>query len=195
MSPSLEFESVYFAYGRHRPVLQSFSHEFKPGVATWLRGANGSGKTTLLRLAAGLLRPRMGAVTASERPCYVASTTAFHEQLTLSEEIAYLRALSPSLAGALDTQLAAWRVSELDPAMEMDELSTGWRQRLALSLACAADRGIVLLDEPFANLDDDGTRLLQSWMSTTTRRGGAVVVAHHGERERLGDTDFDVVEL
>lgn len=84
MSPPLAFDSVFFRYGRGRPVIESFTHEFKPGAVTWLRGPNGSGKTTLLRLGAGLIKPRMGAVVASERPSYVASSMAFHEQLTLS---------------------------------------------------------------------------------------------------------------
>lgn len=195
MAPSLTYDSASFRYGRGRPVFESFSHEFRSGVLTWLKGANGSGKTTLLRLGAGLLRVRTGSIASSERPCYVASNTSFHEQLTLSEELLYLKSVAQVPLGTIETQLSRWGLSELDPEMEMDELSTGWRQRLALSLACAADRGIVLMDEPFANLDADGARVLLEWLVRSASRGGVIVVAQHGERELSGDIDVDVVSL
>jgi ABC-type multidrug transport system ATPase subunit len=195
MEATLHFDSVDFRYGRGLPVLTNYTHAFTPGVVTWLRGSNGSGKTTLLRLAARLLRARKGTVRSSEPPTFVPSTVSFHEQLTLSEELSYLKALSPLPHGALEKQLSEWGVNELDPTCEMEELSTGWRQRLALSLASAAERKVVLLDEPFANLDDAGVLVLQNWIHHSISRGGIVVVAHHGSREQFAEVETEIVAL
>lgn len=195
MNASLVLDTVYFRYGRGPAVLDGLSHTFAPGAVTWLRGANGSGKTTLLRLAAGLLRPALGSVTCSDRPTFVPASVAFHEQLTLGEELLYLGSVAQLPDGALDKQLAAWRIQDLPSETVMEDLSTGWRQRLALCLACAADRPVVLLDEPFANLDDDGVLVLQGWIRHATARGGIVVVAHHGSRAELEDVATQTLAL
>ena len=195
VNASLIFDSVYFRYGRGQPVLNGLTHTFTPGAVTWVRGANGSGKTTLLRLAAGLLAPRVGTVESSARPAFVPSSLTFHEQLTLGEELLYLGAVADLPDGALDKQLATWRIHDLSTTTAMEDLSTGWRQRLALCLACAADRPVVLLDEPFANLDDDGVLVLENWMRHSTERGGIVVVAHHGSRAELADVRSEMLAL
>lgn len=177
----LALDDVTFAYPGRMPVLQHLDLTVEPGELRLVAGRNGTGKTTLLKLAAGVLRPNRGTVRAGARCAYVAVDVRFHESLTVTEEIRYLAAAGGRDERELAARLSAWGFDGDLMTQEMSALSSGWRQRFVLAVASASRAPLLLLDEPFANLDRDGVALTVEWIDSTVRSGGTVVVVDHGD--------------
>jgi len=161
---SLRFANLTFEYAGGRRVAQALDVDFIPGEVTVLRGPNGAGKTTLLRLAAGLLRPSAGSVERSGRLVHVPSAIVFHESLTVEEEVRYLAAVGGLELDNAWESLSRWGFEGGLLESEVGSLSTGWRQRLAFALAALPHAELILLDEPFANLDARASDLLTDWL-------------------------------
>ena len=188
----LTFTDLHRRFGRLR-VLRGVSGEVGPGEALLVTGANGSGKSTLLRVLAGLLAAGAGTVDyrqggrsldiAERRRAvgYVAPDLALYEELTTLENLQLLlppaRRLRPARGGEL---LDLVGLPHDRPA---GALSSGMRQRLRWTWALLARPRLLLLDEPFQNLDrpgvDQGTELLERHLAG----GGLAVVANPGPLE------------
>ena len=179
--PHLSFSKVTFSYGFGRKVFCDCDKAFEPGTVTLLAGPNGSGKTTMLRLAAGVLRPDSGQVKVHGKIVFVPSQMEFHESLTVTEELRYLAACGSLNPKVLAYSTTRWGVDSLPSGSLLSDLSTGWRQRLSLAVAEAVGGGVVLLDEPMANLDSLARRLVETWIARLTDSGAIVVLAQHGE--------------
>jgi ABC-type Fe3+/spermidine/putrescine transport system ATPase subunit len=150
-------------------VLQNASFSLDAGERLAVLGPSGSGKTTLLRLIAGLEAPKHGDITIAGRPASCAGEVLIAPE---NREVALVfqgLALFPHLR-ALDQIAFAARgrggiqqaKSLLDriglghrAAAPLDQLSGGERQRIALARALAQKPKLLLMDEPFASLDDD----------------------------------------
>lgn len=188
MTETLAFcQSVTFGYGRSKPVIRDLDLGVRPGDLVMVKGANGTGKTTLLRLLAGMLRPLRGTLTAASSRCFVPVDTHFHETLTVREELNYLSSAGTLRPSVLAASARWFGFGEELLDQEISSLSSGWRQRLALSVAHAAGPSLLLLDEPLANLDPDAVMVTGDWLRKTTRAGGAVIVVHHGTLGALAD--------
>ncbi len=171
MTPAATARSVTIE-GVHKrfdidPVLEDISLHIEPGEALALLGPSGCGKTTLLRIIAGLERPDAGSVTVADRVVAADQTWVPPEQrsiglvfqdwalfphLSVAKNVAYglprRERSGPRVAEAL--QLVG--LGGLDDRMP-DTLSGGQQQRVALARALAPRPGVLLLDEPFSNLD------------------------------------------
>ena len=140
-------------------------------------GPNGSGKSTLLRVAAALCRPSAGSVQVSgwdvfRQPeqvrrniGYVAGETGLADRLTPQEHLE-LAGSQRGLSRA-DRRVAAESMLELvdltrQARTYVGELSPGQRRRLAVSLALVHDPPVILLDEPFTQIDEQGRGELTS---------------------------------
>jgi len=135
--------------------------EIAAGERFGLRGPNGSGKSTLLRVLAGLLPPTEGCVDAPPpgRTVLVHQRPFFFRG-TVRDNVAFaLRIRKRPSAGAGEL-LARLEVSHLSdrPAKV---LSGGESRRVAVARALAAEPELLLLDEPFAALDDDGVVIVK----------------------------------
>lgn len=163
---ALSFADVAHAYGA-RVALRSFTLAVADGEIVSLLGPSGSGKTTALRIAAGLETPQTGTVHIGDR-CVTGpgvsvppeardvgllfQDLALFPHLTVSENVAF------GLRGARTRRA---RVSELLDLVGMaaharvypHQLSGGQQQRVALARALAPSPRVLLLDEPFSNLD------------------------------------------
>jgi ABC-type sugar transport system ATPase subunit len=148
-------------------ALDQVSLDVGPGELLAVVGPSGSGKTTLLRLIAGLDRPDAGTVFIADRDQAVVppgergvammfQSLALYPHLTAGENLAFGLKLRGMGVGEIRSRVeeVAARVGIADclgrrPA----ELSGGQRQRVALGRALIRKPAILLLDEPFANLD------------------------------------------
>lgn len=147
-------------------ALRDVSLDLPMGGSVMLLGPNGAGKSTLLRLLAGLATPAYGEVRIWGEPpshsrgqiAYMSHSTMLYDELTAQENLEYLLGLQrPELTLAQRTQHVAegLKAVGLDPfnARRLGEYSQGMRQRASLARVLLAEPDLLLLDEPFSNLD------------------------------------------
>ena len=137
-------------YGR-RWALAGCTLTVPAGQVIGLVGPNGAGKTTLLELAAGLRRPTAGTIMVCGRVGFVAQDAPVYPGLSVATHLRMGQALNDRW----DAALARRHVLDagLDPRQRAGRLSGGQRAQLALALAIAKRPGLLILDEPVANLD------------------------------------------
>jgi len=185
-SIQLSFSGLRRRFGRLR-VLDDVSGAAGSGEVLVVTGANGSGKSTLLRCLAGLLAPDSGEVehreeggeplAAAERRLrvgYVAPDLALYEELTAIENLdffARLRRVPAVRGGELLDHLS------LPHGRRAGALSSGMRQKLRWAWALLHRPRLLLLDEPFQNLDATGEAAVRDLLAEHLAAGGAAVLA------------------
>jgi heme exporter protein A len=165
-------------FGNKR-VLQGLELDVPAGQFLLVTGPNGAGKTTLLRLLAGLAAPSGGELEVSaERGQigFLAHEPLVYRELTALENLDLYGRLyrvpeRRERLGMLLERFGLWE-SRNERA---GTFSRGMLQRLALCRAFLHEPALLLLDEPFAGLDDEGADLLQGELAG---RGTLVVAAH-----------------
>lgn len=188
---SISFAAAGICFADH-PVLHDLNFTLRPGSIVAVRGANGSGKSTLLRLAAGLLRPTAGRVTACgaeaelERGDWQASIAcltpelSFYPLLTAEENLVFFLGLR-GISLTREEKRQLFRRVGLPGAEDWRKVSasfsTGMGQRLKLAVLLASDAPVWLLDEPGANLDDAGRGLVASLAQEAAGEGRLVLWA------------------
>jgi len=185
-SSSLRFEGIRRRFGR-LSVLEGVSGAVAPGEVLLVTGPNGSGKSTLLRCLAGLLAPESGRIEYTEqdgllatderrrRVGYVAPDLAFYNELTVEENLVFfarLRRVSPERSLAVVDRLG------LPRDRMAGALSSGMRQRLRWAWALTHNPRLLLLDEPFQNLDASGEQGTRDLLREHLDRDGLAVVAN-----------------
>jgi len=165
-----------------RAILRGISLGLGPGL-TLLRGPNGAGKTTLLRALAGLAPLARGRRSVSGGPpLYIGHRPMLLSGLTARENLAFLAAFRGLGAGDVAGALRAWGLAgEMDRPIE--RLSAGQRRRASLARIETEQMPLVLLDEPFADLDSDALVRLRAAINTALVRGQAVLMATHMHHE------------
>jgi heme ABC exporter ATP-binding subunit CcmA len=159
--PLARFASVSRLFGSFA-ALRQVSVDFAPGQCYVLLGENGAGKSTLLRILAGLLRPSAGKVTvfgdldphtARSRIGYMSHAPMLYDELTALENLNYFRSLYQRRECL--TAEDALRQVGLDPALPraVGQYSQGMRQRASLARVLLSQPELLLLDEPFSNMD------------------------------------------
>jgi iron complex transport system ATP-binding protein len=181
-------EGVAFSYER-KAVLRDVTVELVPGRILAVIGPNGAGKTTLLKVAAGLLQPASGRVTAVAKAgavAYLSQADPLPPAFT-AREIAELgrlphtgvmRGLSARDRAAVDAALARTGTTEL-AEREVATLSGGEQQRVALARALAQEPAVLLLDEPTNHLDPRHQVELFAALRAAAADGVAVVAVVH----------------
>jgi heme exporter protein A len=187
---TLRFEDVRRRFGR-LSVLEGVSGSVSAGGALLVTGPNGSGKSTLLRCLAGLLVPEAGSIEYTEgdgpldgpldiadrrrRVGFISPDLAFYGELTVAENLAFFAKLRRAeLARGLEV-LA--RLS-LPTDRRAANLSSGMRQRLRWGFALMHRPRLLLLDEPFQNLDAPGERITRDLLREHLVGGGLAVIAN-----------------
>jgi ATP-binding cassette subfamily C protein len=189
---------VYIAPGSDRPILRGVSFTIEPGEVLGIIGPSGAGKSTLARLVVGIEEPTAGGVWLDgnntwlwERSDfgrhvgYMPQTTALLDA-TVGENIARLRDAHPQAIIE-----AAARAGIHDAIMRLPHgyatrigdagfvLSGGQRQRRALARALFGSPKLLVLDEPNANLDDEGERILLNAVRRAQAESASVLMIAH----------------
>ena len=153
-------------------------------------GPNGSGKTTLLRLCAGLAAPSRGELELTVprgRIGYLAHEPLVYRELTALENLELYGRLyrvpeRRERTGMLLERFGLWEARHA----RAGSFSRGMLQRLALCRALLHEPELLLLDEPYSGLDDEGTQLLDRELGELAQESTFVVATHEPERlERL----------
>jgi len=169
-------------------ALRGVSAEFAGGKLYAILGDNGAGKTTLLRTLAGLNQPSSGQVKilgASKfhdicrQVGYMAHPSLLYDEMSGRENLAYFA----QLYGIEDESRSAEviRAVGLDPALErpVGQYSQGMRQRMSLARALLNDPKILLLDEPFSNVDLGSARDMVGLLGGLRDRAKTIFVVTH----------------
>lgn len=165
-------------FGRFAALL-GVNAAFYPGEVCALLGSNGSGKSTLLRLVAGLARPSDGSIHCTAALGYMAHAPMLYEEMSGRENLEYFAALY----GLSDLSLcaAAMRDVGLDPDLTrmVRDYSQGMRQRLSLARAIIHDPDLILLDEPFSNVDAASAGQMLSLLARLRDRQKTMIIVTH----------------
>jgi heme ABC exporter ATP-binding subunit CcmA len=177
MASAISLREVTKIFGRFA-ALRGVSFELAAGKLYVLVGDNGAGKSTLLRIITGLAKPSSGTVEVRGTLGYMAHASMLYDELTGIENLRYFAALY-SLPGKLCSDVM--HAVGLDPALErpIRDYSQGMRQRLSLARAILHDPAVLLLDEPFSNVDASSTAQMAALLHSWRNAGKTVVVVTH----------------
>lgn len=165
-----------------RAILRGISLDVGPGL-TLLRGTNGAGKTTLLRALAGLVPLARGRRSVpGGPPLFIGHRTMLVRGLTARENLTFLAAFRGHLASDIEGALRSWGLGD-DMHRTIERLSAGQRRRAALARIETETVPLVLLDEPFADLDSGALVRLRAAINSALARGQAVLMATHMHHE------------
>ncbi len=200
MTPAIEARGLGRAYGE-RVVLRELSFTVEEGQTLAILGPNGAGKTTLLRMLATLLRPHAGSVRVlgadlpregyrvRGRLGLLAHEPLLYRDLTARENLSFHARLHDVDARRIETLL-----DHVGLLLRGDEplrtFSKGMVQRVAICRAVLHEPELLLLDEPYANLDPAAVELVAPLLASARTR---VLVSHdHAAARAEADT---VLEL
>jgi heme exporter protein A len=180
------------AFGENR-VVHDLDLDVPRGGFLLVTGPNGSGKTTLLRLVAGLLVPTAGELhvdTSRERVGFVGHEPLVYRELTALENLDLYGRLyrvpeRRERIGMLLERFGLWDAR----SQRADSFSRGMLQRLSLCRGLLHDPDLLVLDEPFSALDEEGSALLDRELADLRPRATFLVATHDPGRVAALATD------
>jgi heme ABC exporter ATP-binding subunit CcmA len=172
-------------------ALRRVKVDLEPGRCYVLIGENGAGKSTLLRVLAGLLRPSFGTIKlfgeqdpqeARARIGYMSHAPMLYDELTAQENLRYFASLYPDRPCL--TPAEALRQVGLDPELTrtLGQYSQGMRQRTSLARVLLPVPELLLLDEPFSNMDVESVSQMVKLLAGF-RQGNRTIVLTTHQRE------------
>jgi len=162
----LELHDVSFMYSKDKQIIRDLKFNIGNGEFIGLLGANGSGKSTILKLASGILKPSSGSVKLwnkllqsyrnkdrAKLLCYLPQILDMNLPFTVRELVAmgiYPYDIPPQMS--VDEAIDAVGLRESSESY-LANLSGGERRRVFIAMTLVQGAGLLLLDEPLANLD------------------------------------------
>jgi ABC-type multidrug transport system ATPase subunit len=193
MHPAAVVAGLVKQFGRFA-ALRGVSAEFAPGRLYAILGENGAGKTTLLRALAGLTPPTRGSIsmlgtTDLRSVCgqlgYMAHPSLLYDEMSGMESLRYFaRLYGINNRGQNENDQRCTnviRAVKLDPSLvrPLGQYSQGMRQRMSLARALLNDPKVLLLDEPFSNVDLRSAREMVSLLAGLRDSGKTIFVVTH----------------
>jgi ABC-type multidrug transport system ATPase subunit len=185
-SAPVQVRDVVKQFGRFA-ALRGVTAEFDAGRLHAILGENGAGKTTLLRALAGLAQPTRGEISilgkSPQEACrdigYMAHPSLLYDEMSGMENLSYFARLY-GIAGDTACEEVIRSVG-LDPELTrpVGQYSQGMRQRMSLARAILHDPSVLLLDEPFSNVDVHSARAMVGLLKGMRDAGKTVFVITH----------------
>ena len=179
----MTFQHVFFAYNDQKIVFRDLSLTLPATGAVCLCGDSGCGKTTLLRLLCGQLTPQKGTLAnLPRRPAVVFQEDRLLPWKTALENVTLVLGNLPDAANRATAALSSVGLTTAEQARLPGELSGGQCRRVALARALALpDADALLLDEPFAGLDDERVDAIAALLRRTATEKLVFVITHNAQ--------------
>ncbi|MBF0546082.1 MAG: metal ABC transporter ATP-binding protein [Candidatus Riflebacteria bacterium] len=194
MKPVVEFSEVFFSF-EETPVLKNITLDIQENDFACIVGPNGGGKTTFLRLVLGMLKPQSGYIKIfGDKPSSARPRIGYVPQHARYDPKFPVRVLDVALMGRLspvrfwggftrsDNDMAIDALREVGMAdcaeRPFANLSGGQRQRVLVARALVSAPGLLLLDEPTANIDIHGSEYLYDLLQKLNQRMTILLVSH-----------------
>jgi ABC-type multidrug transport system ATPase subunit len=185
--PAIRLFEITKHFGRFA-ALRGITADFAPGKLYVILGENGAGKSTLLRIVTGLLEATRGTVSVlgsedlravSMRVGYMGHAPLLYDEMDAMENLRYFAGLYGIRDDA--TCADALRRVGLDPGLKrrVGQYSQGMRQRTSLARAIVHDPELLLLDEPFSNVDVASAREMSRLLGVMRDHGKTIFVVTH----------------
>ncbi len=208
LTGDVQLDDVHFRYrNATEEALRGIDLQIAPGETVALVGETGAGKSTVIKLVARFYDPTSGRVEADGVPVNEYDQVAFHQQLGVVPQEAFL------FSGTIRDNIAYGRDASTDAEVETAaravgahefiaglpggylqwvsergrSLSSGQRQLIALARAHLVDPAILLLDEATSNLDLQTEAKVQAAMGVAARGRTTILIAHRLQTARLAD--------
>lgn len=183
-----------------KAVVNDLSFSIQPGEVVGLLGPNGAGKTTAFYMTVGLIAPDEGTVffkgeDVTRKPIharakmglgYLAQEPSIFRSLTVEENILCILETLP-LSKEMQQQRLTSLLSELHlehlRKKQAVSLSGGERRRLEITRALVTEPSLLLLDEPFANIDPLAVQDVKQLIRMLEKKGISVLITDHNARE------------
>ncbi len=171
---------------------------------TGLFGPNGAGKSTLLRVLSGLLRPSGGSAllfgeeirssreSIRRRIGYVGHESGLYARLSVIENLSLFANLYGVTSNRVDEVLDQLDMREWQ-GTQVGALSAGLKRRAAVARAVLHEPDVLLLDEPYANLDDDASERVSAAILAWRAPERVAVVATHGAKRVKAFADAGII--
>jgi heme ABC exporter ATP-binding subunit CcmA len=198
----IQIRALNVFFGR-TVALDRIDLDLEPGVVG-LFGQNASGKSTLLRVLAGLLVPTSGAVTWEGTPLasggeemrarigYAGHDAGLYRKLSIRENLLLFATLYGVGKDRVDTVVDALGLRGR-ASTPVGQLSAGFKRRSGVARALLHDPDLLLLDEPYAHLDDDAAEAVSGAVLSWLAPGRTAIIATHGAKRIKSFTDARVV--
>ncbi|HET6722404.1 MAG TPA: ABC transporter ATP-binding protein [Chitinophagaceae bacterium] len=195
---ALQLKKLSFQYGDVE-VLKNFSLSVVKGDFVGVTGKSGKGKTTILNLLLGFLQPATGEILVNDRPVSASELKNFWPQISYVRQQPFL--LHDSILRNITLQEENYDKEKLEFALDMSGLkdfiyqsaegldkmitengkniSGGQQQRIAIARALYKNADLILLDEPFNELDETSAILLMQHFKNMTATGKTVIMITH----------------
>ncbi len=173
-----------------------------PGRRYVIAGKNGSGKSTLLKMISGYLSPSEGTLSWSLDKLPIHSDVLFRhismsapyidpiDEFTFTELLGFCRRFKDIPEGLSNRQIISMAGLEGSFDKPIRNFSSGMRQRVKLCLAVVPLSGLLLLDEPCSNLDDESRQWYAYLMQTYGQNRTVVIASNHNPAEYLPDDEM-----
>ena len=207
----VEIKGLTFSFSRkEEPVINDFSFSMEKGEIVGILGQSGSGKSTLLRLISGLEMPQKGTIK-------IAGTTVVGEGVFIHPEergvgmVFQDYALFPHMTVKDNILFGLSRMPRKDRKQRLDEmlelvqmesfekrypheLSGGQQQRIALARALAPKPNVLLMDEPFSNLDADLKESIREELGVILKKANMTcIMVTHDRNDAEAICDYSIV--
>ncbi len=171
-------------------IFCDFNCDFADGGKYLIAGESGIGKTTLLRMITGLDRPNQGRIESDEEMTFA---MVFQEDRLIDDMSAVenVQLVNPHCPVSVIRQELAKLLPEDQLDKPVSELSGGMKRRTSLVRALLNDGRVVILDEPFAGLDEDNRRKALQYISEK-QQGRIILLCSHEDDELQDYTRIDL---
>lgn len=198
---SIQFKNVQFSYNG-TPVFSNFNFTVETGAITGIKGDSGAGKTTLINLVAGFMQADSGDILFNDKATDYSDRRLYQQRMAYVKQQSFL--LHESLLNNIVLFDKEYSQEKLKEAIEATGLkaiieafsegidhvitesgrniSGGQRQRIAIARALYKEADLLILDEPFNELDDDAMCGIMTYLKTIACKDKMILLISHNQK-------------